>query len=158
MKLKTNITFCLNALCTRTSEGNVYQILPLDPLKQHLKQEIKVYVGMCQSLFFMPQTKEKFLIVSVGMDDTAVVPKLVILCVCECGVKFCADVLHKSPWVHEPRSPVCICMQKDHIRMLKIQCCPCQFGGLWQHQNNPAYTKGAKSLQNVEVVQYKEEK
>ena len=72
------ITFCLN-VCTRTSEGNDSSFRS----KTALEAEIKFYV-MRQSLFFMPQTKENnFLIVSVGMGDTAVVPKLIILCVCE---------------------------------------------------------------------------
>ena len=32
-----------------------------------------------------------------------------------------------------------------------------EFGGLWQHQNNPACNKSVKSLQSVEAGHYKEE-
>ena len=36
-------------------------------------------------------------------------------------------------WDYRPRSPMCIRMQKDHMR-----CSPCQeFGGLWKPPNNP---------------------
>ena len=47
------------------------------------------------------------------------------------------------------RSPICIRMQKDHIRKLKILQPMPEFGGLCKHQNNPACTKSVKSLQNV---------
>ena len=46
--------------------------------------------------------------------------------------------------------PVCIRMQKDHIRTLKILWSMSEFGGLWKHQNNPACTKSV-SVQNVET-------
>ena len=36
---------------------------------------------------------------------------------------------------------MCICMQQDHIRMLKILWFMSEFGGLWKEQNNPACTK-----------------
>lgn len=31
-----------------------------------------------------------------------------------------------------------------------------EFGGLWQHPNNPAWTKNAKSLQKIEVGHHTE--
>ena len=34
-----------------------------------------------------------------------------------------------------------ICMQKDHLRTLKILQATSEFGGLWKHQNNLACTK-----------------
>ena len=37
--------------------------------------------------------------------------------------------------------PMCICMQKDHVSMLKILQSTSKFGGLWKQQNNPACTK-----------------
>ena len=58
------------------------------------------------------------------------------------GVKFCADSTEVF-WMtrdHKPMSPVCIGMQKDHTRTLKILQSTSEFGGLWKHPNNPACT------------------
>ena len=51
--------------------------------------------------------------------------------------------LHKSPMDETINQgpPMCICMQKDHISMLKILQSMSKFGGLWKQQNNPACTK-----------------
>ena len=48
---------------------------------------------------------------------------------------------------------MCIHMQKDHTRTLKILWSMSEFGGLQKHPNNPACTQSV-SLQNVEVGHY----
>ena len=53
-------------------------------------------------------------------------------------------------WDYKPRSPVCICKEKDHIRTLKILQSMLEFVGLWKHQNNPACTKKKKCQESSE--------
>ena len=48
-------------------------------------------------------------------------------------------------------------MQKDRIRSLKILRFVTEFGGLWEHQTNPACTKSVKSLHSIEDGHYVEE-
>ena len=39
---------------------------------------------------------------------------------------------------------MCLRMQKDHIRTLKILWSTSEFSGLWKHQNNPACTNNVR--------------
>ena len=57
----------------------------------------------------------------------------------DCYMPEFACKLYKIPWM---RSPVYICMQKDHIRTLKILWSMSELGGTWKKQTNPACTKG----------------
>ena len=55
------------------------------------------------------------------------------------------QALQKSfRWDYKPRSFVCIRMQKERIRTLKILQSMSEFGALWKHQNNPARTNGVR--------------
>ena len=67
------------------------------------------------------------------------------VCVCVC------EVLRIRRTIN---SPVCIRMQKDHIRTLKILQSTSEFGGLRKLQNNQAFTLKFYSLQMVEAVHY----
>ena len=57
----------------------------------------------------------------------------------------------------ETINPVCIRMQKDYIRMLKILQSMSEFGGLWKHPNNPACTKSVRvfRLLKLDTIQKK---
>ena len=59
--------------------------------------------------------------------------------------------LYKGPSdEYKPRSFVCIRIQKDRIRSLKILRFVSEFGGLWEHQTNPACSKRCHSLHSIE--------
>ena len=66
------------------------------------------------------------------------------LCACPeiSSVSNSVQTLQKSfRWDYKLGSPVCKCMRKDHIHMLRIQLSLSEFSGLWKQQHNPACTK-----------------
>ena len=52
---------------------------------------------------------------------------------------------------------MCIRMQKDRIRSLKILRFVSEFGGLWEHQTNPACTKSVRDFTVLKMDTAEEE-
>ena len=89
--------------------------------------------------FFTLHLKRRFINPGCGKSSGLVLfYARACVCVCVC-------VWSPSDTRRTINSSVCIRMQKDHIRTLKILQSTSEFGGLWKHRNNPVCAKSDKS-------------